>query len=237
VRKQQNAKTKEVTRVHNLDVRRIEPKTANQAKVFEAWGKDYNLVLLGVPGSGKTFLAMYLALKDALSTGRTIKIVRSAVPSRDMGFMPGSLAEKAAMYEAPYIGICAQLLGRGDAYELLKKKGHIEFITTSYLRGTTMDDAIIIVEECQNNSSHELATMITRTGENSRLILAGDIKQSDLVKRNDVSGLKDGIEIFKAMQSFAIIEFDVEDIVRSKICKEFVIARLALEDAGKIKPL
>jgi phosphate starvation-inducible PhoH-like protein len=231
-------KTATTTRVQNLELRKIEPKTDNQSKVFVAWKKeDANLVLLGVPGSGKTFLALYLALQEAMITGKIVRIIRSAVPARDMGFMPGSLQEKAAMYEAPYVSICAQLLGRGDAYELLKKKGLIEFVTTSYLRGTTMDDSIIIVDEIQNNGAKEIHTIMTRIGVNSRVIFAGDIKQTDLVKKHDRSGLLDAVKVFKKMPEFSIIEFGVDDILRSDLVKRYIITRDALETSGDIEPV
>lgn len=225
------------SRAQHVEVRAIEPATKNQASVFSSWKDGQHLVLLGVAGTGKTFLSLFLALKEGLASGKPIKIVRSAVPSRDMGFMPGSLAEKAQMYESPYVTICAQLLGRGDAYEILKTKGHVEFVTTSYLRGTTMDDCLIVVDEVQNMGGQEIHTIMTRVGVNTRIIFAGDVKQTDLQNRHDKSGLLDAIKVFRKMGSFDIIEFGVEDIVRSELVKEYIVARDALENQGIVEPI
>jgi predicted ribonuclease YlaK len=221
---------RELRRQGNLELKYITPKTENQRKAFNYYDDEYNLSLLGYPGTGKSFISLYLALneieKNNFNSPKSVTVVRSIVPSRDVGFLPGSAKEKAKVYEAPYIDICNQLYGRGDAYDILQKKGTIHFETTSYLRSITMNDTIIIVDECQNLSDQELHTIITRVGENSRIIFAGDTGQNDLVyKKNDVSGLPFFLKIIEKIKSFKIVKFDANDIVRSGLVKEYIIIR------------
>jgi phosphate starvation-inducible PhoH-like protein len=158
----------------------IGPMTENQRIAFQYWDEGLNLMLHGIAGTGKTFLGLYFALKaisDKDSVYKKIYIVRSTVSTRDQGFLPGSLKDKARVFEAPYVPICTKLYGRGDAYEILKGKGCVEFITTSYLRGETFDNCILLVDEVQNMSDGELHTVMTRVGEDCRIIFCGDVKQ------------------------------------------------------------
>ena len=178
-------------------------------------------MMSGFAGTGKTFVATYLALTQ----GTKVYIVRSAVPTRDMGFMPGNAKEKAAMYEGPYIDACTKLFGRGDAYALLTAKGAIEFVTTSYLRGLTLDNCVVIVDEMQNMSFHELDTIITRAGVNCRLIFLGDVTQTDLTKDSEKAGLLKFIEIIKKLDWMDLVEFGIQDIVRSEKVKQYIIAK------------
>jgi phosphate starvation-inducible PhoH-like protein len=197
----------------------IEPMTRNQVLVFES---ENHLVLHGQAGTGKTFLSLYLALDDIFKKEFSkLVIIRSAVPTRDMGFLPGNDKEKSEIYEAPYRDIFTELLGRGDAYNTLKAKNVVEFKTTSFIRGTTIRDSIILVDECQNMTMHELDSIITRIGDNCRVIFCGDFRQSDL-KSN---GLKEFFNILRSMQDFDFIEFDLEDIVRSGLVKEYLTAK------------
>lgn len=164
-------------------------------------------------------------------------IVRSVVPTRDMGFLPGSNKEKSKVYEAPYYSIFSELFGRGDAYEYMKTKGMVEFITTSFVRGITINDSVIIVDEFQNMTPGELHSVFTRIGKNCKVVFAGDIKQNDLDGRKDVSGFKDFFKVIDKMKSFNVIEFNRDDIVRSDLVKEYIIAREDLEDRGVITAL
>lgn len=204
----------------------ISPKTQNQQKAFAS---ENNLVLHGVPGTGKTFISMYIALDDILNAQlyRRLVVIRSCVPTRDVGFLPGKLEEKYSVYEEPYKAICSELFNRGDAYEILKQKGAIEFMTTSFIRGITLDNCVILVDEYQNMSFHELDSIITRVGENSKIIFSGDYEQSDL----PVSGLKDFMEIIKHADIFDFVEFSVDDMVRSGLVAKYIKAKIAL---GKI---
>jgi predicted ribonuclease YlaK len=177
-------------------------------------------------GTGKTFCALYLALKDVLnpkSKQRKVYIIRSAVPTRDVGFLPGSLKEKIKQYENPYRSICSHIFSRGDAYDVLKGKDLVEFMSTSFVRGDTYDDCTLIVDEMQNLSFHELDSVITRAGENTRIIFSGDFKQSDLLNSHDRRGLEDFLKILANMRSFSRIEFGVQDVVRSGLVKEYLI--------------
>ena len=207
----------------NLELQEIEPLTKNQLRAFES---DKNMVLHGVAGTGKTFIACYFAFDDMIK-GEMDKlvIIRSAVPTRDIGFLPGTEKEKSAVYEEPYKDICIELFDRGDAYEILKNKNLVQFMTTSFIRGITLRDSIVIVDECQNMSFHELDSIITRVGEGSRIIFCGDFRQSDLGGKN---GLHEFIRILKAMNRFDLVDFQVSDIVRSGFVKDYIIAKSEL---------
>lgn len=212
----------------NFQLRRIDPLTTNQSKAFESFDNGKNLLLHGIAGTGKTFISMYLALNEVmnpLGNYNKVIIVRSVVPTRDMGFLPGSHKDKAKVYEAPYYIIANELYGRGDAYDILKQKTLVEFISTSFIRGTTLNDAIVVVDEIGNMTLHELDSVITRIGKNCRVIFSGDFRQSDLTREQEKNGLKDFMRILDKMKSFNYIEFDENDIVRSGLVKEYIIAK------------
>lgn len=206
----------------------VDPLTENQKKAFEAFDRGKNLLLHGIAGTGKTFISMYLALSDVtspLGNFKKVVIVRSVVPTRDMGFLPGNHKEKAMVYEAPYSIISSELFNRGDAYQILKQKNYVEFISTSFIRGTTLNDCVVIVDEVSNMTLHELDSVITRIGKNCRVIFSGDFRQSDLTKEQERNGLKDFMRILNNMRSFEYVEFDENDIVRSGLVKEYIIAK------------
>lgn len=217
----------------HFKINQVEPLTENQKRTFEEWKKNQHLFLHGVAGTGKTFISLALALEQISQRNSgfdKIVIIRSVVPSREMGFLPGSAAEKAAIYEMPYKCIVDELMGREDAYELLKAEGKIEFITTSHLRGLTFTRCLVIIDECQNLSGSEADTVITRIGENSRVIICGDFKQTDL-RPLERGGFLNFLKIIKTLYQFSFIEFDQSDIVRSGLVREYIIAkdRLGIE--------
>lgn len=216
-------------RVKPSELKNFEPLTDNQRKFFDAYVRgDYFIMLTGSAGTGKSFIACYKAIQevyDKNSSFKRVVIVRSAVQSRDVGFTPGSLEEKMSLYEQPYMQICHTLFNRRDAYEGLKEAGKIEFISTSFIRGMSFDDSIIIVDECQNMNWEELCTIMTRVGYRSKIIFCGDFKQNDLYrKKGDLSGLMKFHEVSKLMPSFTSVEFTPEDIVRSSLVKDFLLA-------------
>lgn len=213
----------------NLQLRDIGPITDNQVATFQAYNRGDNLFLHGCAGTGKTFISLYLALKelgDRSSRRNKIVLIRTAQASKDIGFLPGTEKQKLEVYEAAYKAICAELYGRGDAYEILKQKGIIEFHGTSFLRGTTIDDAIIIVDEVQNQRYVEMRTVLTRTGDHSRVILCGDTKQDDLTSERykESSGLANMMRVFERMTGISTVEFGIDDIVRSGFVRDFIIA-------------
>ena len=212
----------------NFNLKHIEPLTQNQKLSFQAYDQNKNLMLHGIAGTGKSFISLYLTLKQVLAENSPYKkiiIVRSVVPTRDMGFLPGNTKEKAKVYEAPYTAICSELFGRGDAYEYLKSKNIIEFISTSFIRGITLNDCIVIVDEMQNMDWGELSSIITRIGNNCKIIFCGDIRQSDFRHREKDSkhDILKFMSIIQKMSEFQSIEFDIPDIVRSKLVKNFII--------------
>lgn len=212
---------------NNLHLKTINPLTENQKSAFASWNFGCNLLLHGLAGTGKSYISLYLALKEILSKNnqyKNIMIVRSAVPTRDIGFLPGSIKEKSKVYEMPYQSICTDLFGRGDAYELLKTKHIIDFMTTSFVRGNTFYDTIVIVDEINNMNFHELDSIITRLGDNCRLMMCGDYRQSDL-KKNEKNDLLSFMKILDSMNGFSHIEFEINDIVRSGLVKEYIIAK------------
>lgn len=214
-----------VAQHNHFELRHIKPLTVNQQRVWDAYQDGYNLMLHGYAGTGKTFLTCYLALKEVLynETYKRVVIIRSVVPSRDMGFLPGTEKQKAEVYEQPYQEICDDLFGRGDGWRILKMKRLVEFTTTSFLRGTTFNDSIIIVDECNNMTFQEIDTVMTRIGHNSRIVFCGDYRQTDLHKPHDKTGIKELMAVTKRMPSFDHIEFGIEDIVRSGVVKEYII--------------
>ena len=218
----------------SLELKYITPKTTSQHQAFEAFYDGYHPILMGCAGTGKSFISIYLGLEaifDSTSPYKKLTIVRSAVPSRELGFLPGDEAGKIAIYKKPYVQIVNELLGRSDGFEILEKKGLIEFVSTSFLRGTTINNTIIFLDEIQNLSSTELHTVVTRIGRDSALILAGDFFQNDL--SDNESGLKEFYEIAKRVKNFKIVNFTEKDILRNPFIKDYIIAKNAVEKERK----
>lgn len=212
----------------HFNLKHVQPITDNQITTFQAYDAGNNLFLHGCAGTGKTFISMYLALKEienGRSRRRKLVIIRTAQSSKDIGFLPGDEKRKLEVYEAPYKAICAELYHRDDAYDILKQKGIVEFHSTSFLRGMTIDDAIILVDECQNLKHQEWFTVLTRTGDKSRVILCGDTKQDDLTSERykEKSGIADLIRLFHAMNGTTLIHFEIDDIVRSGFVREMIL--------------
>jgi phosphate starvation-inducible protein PhoH len=213
----------------------IDPLTENQQKLFDSYAEHKHLVAYGCAGTGKTFITLYNALREVLDE-RTpyekIYLVRSLVATREIGFLPGSYDDKSDIYQIPYKNMVKYMFQMpSDAefemlYGNLKSQETIKFWSTSFLRGTTLDNSIIIVDEFQNMSYHELDSIITRVGENSKIMFCGDASQSDLQKTNERNGIVDFMTVLRKMPSFDIIEFGVEDIVRSGLVKEYIIAKM-----------
>ena len=213
----------------------ITPLTDNQKQLFESYKEGKHIVAYGTAGTGKTFITLYNALKQVLDEStpyERIYLVRSLVSTREIGFLPGDHEDKADIYQIPYKNMVKYMFQMpSDAdfemlYGNLKSQETIKFWSTSFLRGTTLDNAIIIVDEFQNLNFHELDSIITRVGENSKICFCGDASQTDLVKTNDKNGIVDFMGILRKMVSFGIIEFDVNDIVRSGLVKEYIVAKL-----------
>ena len=215
----------------------IKPLTENQTKAFKSYKDGKNLFLYGAAGTGKTFVALFNGLQDVLrndSPYDTVYMVRSAVPTREIGFLPGDEEDKTALFQVPYqnmVKFMFEMPGErefGTLYERLKNQGSLMFLTTSFLRGITLDNAVIIVDECQNLTFHELDTIVTRVGQDAKIIFCGDFFQTDLMKSSDKQGMVNFMKILDAMQQFDNIEFTIGDIVRSGFVKEYLINKIRL---------
>ena len=222
----------------NADMLRdIEPLTENQQKLFESYSEGKNLIAYGAAGTGKTFITLYNALCDVLDPStpyEKIYIVRSLVSTREIGFLPGDHEDKSTLYQIPYKNMVKYMFELPSAadfemlYGNLKAQETISFWSTSFIRGTTFDRAIIIVDEFQNLNFHELDSIMTRVGENTKIMFCGDATQTDLIKQNERNGIVDFMRVLRLMSSIDIIEFGVEDIVRSGLVKEFILAKMEL---------
>ena len=215
----------------------IKPLTPAQEQVFDAWEKNKHLFLFGAAGTGKSFITMYLALKDILdeqSPYNKLYIVRSLVPTREIGFLPGDHEDKANLYQIPYKNMVRYMFEMPDdasfemLYGNLKAQDTVSFWSTSFIRGTTIDNSIVLVDESENLNFHELDSIITRLGVNSRIIFAGDAAQSDLIKAHEKTGIMDFKKIIDDMDEFESIEFGIDDIVRSGLVKSYLISKLNL---------
>ena len=222
----------------NTDMMRdIEPLTPNQQLLFNAYAENKNLVAYGCAGTGKTFITLYNALKEVLDPEtpyEKIYIVRSLVATREIGFLPGDHEDKSTLYQIPYkamVKYMFEMPTQADfdmLYGNLKAQDTIHFWSTSFIRGTTFDKTIVIVDEFQNLNYHELDSIMTRVGEQSKIMFCGDATQSDLVKQNERNGIIDFMQVLRIMSSVSVIEFGVEDIVRSGLVKEYILAKLEI---------
>ena len=222
----------------NMDMMRdIEPLTDNQKILFEAYAKEQNLVAYGVAGTGKTFITLYNAIKDVLDPStpyEKVYIVRSLVATREIGFLPGDHDDKSSLYQIPYkhmVKYMFEMPSEADfnmLYGNLKGQDTIDFWSTSFIRGTTFDKTIVVVDEFQNLNYHELDSIMTRVGSQSKIMFCGDATQSDLIKQNERNGIVDFMQVLRIMSSVDVIEFGVDDIVRSGLVKEYILAKLEI---------
>ena len=228
------AKNKDIT-YNQLST--IKPVTDSQKLVFDSWKKGQNQFLFGCAGTGKTFISLYLALQEVLKNETPydkVIVVRSLIPTREIGFLPGDEEDKAALYQVPYSNMMQFMFEQPNEqafsmlYDRLKAQGSFYFLSTSFLRGLTFDNSIIIVDECQNLNFHELDTIITRVGQDSKIFFCGDFGQSDLTKLNERNGLMDFLQILQEMQEFNCTEFDIGDIVRSGFVRSYLIQKTKL---------
>jgi phosphate starvation-inducible PhoH-like protein len=204
------------------------PKTDNQGKAESIWDNGYNLVLSGSAGTGKTYLALRFALEQVLDKETEYKelvIVRSIVPTRDIGFLPGNEEEKKQAYAAPYVGLLKEIMGDNEAWNKLVTAKKLRFESTSFIRGTTFNNAIIVVDEMQNLNFHELDSVITRVGHQCRFIMCGDYYQSDFQKDNDKKGILNFMNIVSQLNQFDVVEFTWKDIVRSDFVRDYIMTK------------
>jgi len=215
----------------------IKPVTDSQKLVFDSWKKGLNQFLFGCAGTGKTFISLYLALQEVLKNETPydkVIVVRSLIPTREIGFLPGDEEDKAALYQVPYSNMMQFMFEQPNEqafsmlYDRLKAQGSFYFLSTSFLRGLTFDNSIIIVDECQNLNFHELDTIITRVGQDSKILFCGDFGQSDLTRLNEKNGLMNFLQILQEMNEFNCTEFDIGDIVRSGFVRSYLIQKTKL---------
>ena len=227
-------KNKEINASSLVAIKHI---TDNQKIVFDTWKKGKCQFLFGAAGTGKTFISLYLALKDVMDLKKPfnkVVLVRSLIPTREIGFLPGDEEDKAALYQVPYMNMVQFMFQMPNEqqfntlYDRLKGQGSLYFLSTSFLRGLTFDNTIIIVDECQNLNFHELDTIITRVGQDSKIVFCGDFDQTDLVKQNERNGLHDFLRILEEMEEFNCLEFTIGDIVRSGFVRSYIINKMKL---------
>jgi predicted ribonuclease YlaK len=213
--------------VRLADLLQHDPLTTTQEAAYSAWDDGDNLVLTGSAGTGKTFMALYLALEDVLEAQEynRLVIIRSMVPTRDMGFLPGTKEEKEDAFTSPYKNICHELFGDKSSYNKMLTSGQISFDSTSFIRGTTYDNSIIVVDEMQNLNFHELDSVITRVGKNSKIIFCGDYKQSDFKFDDEKNGIMKFLQIVEQLRNFSIVNFGWEDIVRSDFVRDYIMTK------------
>ena len=228
------AKQKEIT---YSQLNEIKPVTDSQKVVFDSWKQGLNQFLFGCAGTGKTFVSLYLALSEVLKNETPydkVVMVRSLIPTREIGFLPGDEEDKAALYQVPYSNMMQFMFEQPNEqafetlYNRIKAQGSFYFLSTSFLRGLTFDNTIIIVDECQNLNFHELDTIITRVGQGSKIFFCGDFSQSDLTKMNERNGLMDFLQILQEMEEFNCVEFNIGDIVRSGFVRNYLIQKTKL---------
>ena len=228
------SKKKEIS---SSDLVEVKPITDNQKLVFESYKKGLNQFLFGCAGTGKTFVSLYLAFQEVLKNEtpyERVVVVRSLIPTREIGFLPGDEEDKAALYQVPYSNMVQFMFKQPNEqafsmlYDRLKAQGSFYFLSTSFLRGLTFDNSIIIVDECQNLNFHELDTIITRVGQDSKIIFCGDFMQTDLTKMGERNGLHDFLRILEEMKQFNCVEFDIGDIVRSGFVRDYLIQKTKL---------
>ena len=223
--------------ITNSDLVKIEPVTDNQKVVFDSYKKGKNQFLYGCAGTGKTFITLYLAMQEVLRNDTPydrVGMVRSLIPTREIGFLPGDEEDKAALYQVPYSNMVQFMFKQPNEqafsmlYDRLKTQGSFYFLSTSFLRGLTFDNSIIIVDECQNLNFHELDTIVTRVGQDSKIMFCGDFMQTDLSKVNERNGLHDFLRILEEMEEFNCLEFNIGDIVRSGFVRNYLIQKTKL---------
>ena len=223
--------------IRSSNLLKIKPITESQKTVFETWKKGQNQFLFGCAGTGKTFVSLYLAMQDVLNLQtkyEKVVLVRSLIPTREIGFLPGDEEDKAALYQVPYQNMVQFMFEQPNEqafkmlYDRLKSQGSLYFLSTSFLRGLTFDNTIIIVDECQNLNFHELDTITTRVGQDSRIVFCGDFFQTDLIKTGDKNGLHDFLRILEEMKDFNCTEFNIGDIVRSGFVRDYLIQKTKL---------
>ena len=228
------SKKKEIS---SSDLVEVKPITDNQKLVFESYKKGLNQFLFGCAGTGKTFVSLYLAFQEVLKNEtpyERVVMVRSLIPTREIGFLPGDEEDKAALYQVPYSNMVQFMFKQPNEqafsmlYDRLKAQGSFYFLSTSFLRGLTFDNSIIIVDECQYLNFHELDTIITRVGQDSKIIFCGDFMQTDLTKMGERNGLHDFLRILEEMKQFNCVEFDIGDIVRSGFVRDYLIQKTKL---------
>ena len=225
MKKQQNGESMNI-RIDDLVT--IDPVTEHQKEVFDVWRDGDHIALVGTAGTGKTFLGMYLALEEVMDKSTpydNLRIIRSVVPTRDVGYLPGTIEEKLNAYTGPYRAIAGELFEDDKAYDKLVHNRYITFESTSYIRGVTFDNSIILVDEMQNLNFHELDSVITRVGQCSKIIFCGDYHQSDFKNQNEKKGVNTFLDILEQLRNFSVISFTWEDIVRSGLVRDYIMTK------------
>lgn len=216
-------KTRRTRTKHDTTKSRIElvPRNGNQGAYIKALDESNQVIVFGPAGTGKTYVvSTYAANAYHMKDIDKIVITRPHVAvGKDIGYLPGTLEEKSAPWALPVLDVLERKLGKG-VVETALKNGNIEVAPLALMRGRSFDNTFVICDEAQNISLPELKMLVTRIGEGSKLVLNGDIQQSDL---KEADGLSKIVHLTKKhMLPIPIIEFGVDDIVRSDICRLWI---------------
>jgi phosphate starvation-inducible protein PhoH and related proteins len=213
-------------------LKKVDPRTANQEKIFDRFDEGKHLYIHGTAGTGKTYVACYLAMDAILNHGdfEELVIIRSAVPSRRQGFLPGNEEEKNEIFEVPYENLFTKLFDGDRPYQNLKSSNKVRFISTSYLRGITLENCVVLIEEVQNMNDGEIDTVMTRLGENCRAIICGDTAQNDLFYMHEDSCIDKLSKVVRKMPSFSVIEMKPEDICRNGLVREWLLSKASVQN-------
>ena len=214
-------KRQALSQIKRIDWKSLEFRTPNQKTFYHTISRNDVTFAVGPAGCGKTFLATHYALKN-LAKGKYDKMVITKplveVDGERMGYLPGDIDEKTMPYMMSLYYNMEQIIGK-QRLEVLKKAGAIQVIPLAYMRGLTLTDSIVVLDEAQNATPAQLKTFLTRIGQGSKYIVCGDLMQSDIRKAN---GLDDSIKRFTGVKRVGFSQFDLSDVVRHPIVAELL---------------
>ena len=210
--------------VYNISGKPIKSRSANQQKLIDAYDKDDMIFAVGPAGTGKTYLSIALAVKALKEkTAKKIILSRPAVEAGEkLGFLPGDMKEKIDPYLQPLYDALEDMIPAVKLQDMMEKH-IIQIAPLAFMRGRTLSDAVVILDEAQNTTPAQIRMFLTRMGWNTKMIITGDMTQIDL-PRDQKSGLKEALSILNGVEGIAVVDLQKEDIVRHKLVTRIVKA-------------